>query len=113
VKFPQVPIGERFEYKGDTLVKIGPMTACSAGGGESRLIPRSAVVVPTGTPVAAPKALTPALVEEALAACEGRWRAAVGGLDESCRVGIEAALVAAQQELSERLGLGLSIGPKR
>jgi hypothetical protein len=107
VKFPQLPIGERFEYQGATLVKIGPMTACSAGGGESRLIPRSAVVVQSGTPAVTPTAnpLTPALVQEALVACEGRWRAAIASLDESCRVVVEAALVAAQLELAERIGL--------
>ena len=108
MKFPDLPIGERFEYQGATLVKIGPLTACADHGGDSRLIPRSAVVTPTGAPMATPAAaptLTPTLVHEALATCEVRWRAAVGGLDGHARVAIEAALVAAQQELIERLGL--------
>jgi hypothetical protein len=88
VKFPQLPIGERFEYQGATLVKIGPLTACSAAGGESQLIPRSALVTPTGTATAKPTTtpLTPALVQDALVACEARWRAAIAGLDESRRV---------------------------
>jgi hypothetical protein len=108
MKFPQLPIGERFEYQGATLVKIGPLTACADHGGDSRLIPRSAVVTPTAAPMATPAAaptLTLALVREALATCEVRWRVAVGGLDEHARVAIEAALVAAQHELIERLGL--------
>ena len=111
MKFPQLPIGEHFEYQGQTLVKIGPMTACNASGGESRLIPRSALVIPAGMPAAEPPApaLTPALVQEALVACEGRWRTAIAGLDESCRVVVEAALVAAQRELAERIGLGRNL----
>ena len=111
MKFPQLPIGGRFEYQGETLVKIGPMTACSAGGGESRLIPRSAVVIPTGTPAVTPPAtpLTPALVQEALVTCEGRWRTAIAGLDAASRVTLEVALAAAQRELAERLGLSRNL----
>jgi hypothetical protein len=108
VKFPQLPIGERFEYQGETLVKIGPMTACNDCGGDSRLIPRSAVVIPTGAPTATPPTvptLTQALVREALATWDERWRTAIGGLDEATQVALEAALVAARREFADRLGL--------
>jgi len=114
VKFPQVPVGGRFDYQGETLVKIGPMTACNEAGGDARLIPRSAVVAPVGaTPEAQPVVpiLTPALVREALAACDARLRSAIGALDQADRYPIEAALTAARRELAERLGLGADPSP--
>jgi len=114
VKFPQVPVGERFDYQGETLVKIGPMTACNECGGNPRLIPRSAVVTPVGaTPEVPPVApiLTPALVREALAAFDERLRSAIGALDQADRGPIEAALEASRRDLAERLGLGADPNP--
>lgn len=114
MKFPQVPVGGRFDYQGETLVKVGPMTACNERGGDARLIPRSAVVTPVGaTPEVPPVApiLTQALVREALAAFEARLRSAIGALDQAERGPIEAALEAARRELDERLGLGADPSP--
>jgi hypothetical protein len=114
VKFPEVPVGGRFRYQGETLIKIGPMTACNERGGEARLIPRSAVVTPAGaTPEVPPVApiLTPALVRKALAAFDERLRSAIGALDHADRGPIEAALEAARRDLAERLGLGADPGP--
>jgi len=113
VKFPQVPVGERFDYQGETLVKTGPMTACNERGGDTRLIPRSAVVRPVGaTPEAQPVApiLTQALVREALAAFDARLRSSIGAMDQADRGPIGAALAAARRELAERLGLGADPG---
>jgi len=114
VKFPQVPVGGRFDYQGETLIKIGPMTACNERGGDARLIPRSAVVTPVGaTPEAQPVAsiLTQALVREALAAFDERLRSALGALDQAERAPIEAALETARRELAARLGLGADPNP--
>lgn len=109
VKFPQFPIGQHFEYQGETLVKVGPMTACNERGGNTRLIPRSAVVVAAAAPPA-PAAGAPvdARVQAALAGFEARWRGALAGLDEPSRNRLEQALTGAQAELLEALGLGPS-----
>jgi hypothetical protein len=45
MKFPQLPLGARFEYEGKVYVKAGPVTASAEQGGQ-RLIPRYAVLKP-------------------------------------------------------------------
>ena len=45
MKFPQLRIGERFEYQGQVYTKASPVTATDAEG-RSRMIMRSAVVKP-------------------------------------------------------------------
>ena len=105
MKFTQLPVGQRFAYQGDTLVKLGPMTACNEQGGDTRLIPRSAVVV-TLTAQPATGATPPvdgARLRDALAGFEARWRGALEGLDEVHRARIEQALVGAQAELLRSL----------
>lgn len=44
MKFLQVPLGQRFQFQGESYVKIGPLTARRERDGENRLIPRSALV---------------------------------------------------------------------
>lgn len=39
MKFPQLPIGTRFEYQGKVYVKTGPIAATGEEGGQ-RMIPR-------------------------------------------------------------------------
>lgn len=113
MKFTQIPVGQRFSYQGEALVKVGPMTACNEGGGNTRLIPRAAVVAAIGAAeVPAPQASTRLDVEEidaALARFEARWRAALAGLDAAAQRQMEPALVSAQQEL--RVGLGVGAPP--
>lgn len=43
MKFPQLPIGARFEFEGKAYVKAGPVAATSEDG-QQRLIPRWAVL---------------------------------------------------------------------
>ncbi len=52
MKIHQLPLGARFEYQGEEMVKTGPMFASGKGG--QRLIPRHAVLRPLD-PVAAPQ----------------------------------------------------------
>jgi len=112
MKFPQLPVGQRFEYQGETLVKVGPMTACNERGGNSRLIPRSAAVAPltaqTG-PTAAPAPPVHPLATErlqtALIGFETRWRGLLEDLDEATRGRVEEAMTNAHAELRDALGL--------
>jgi hypothetical protein len=108
MKFPQLPVGQRFEYQGETLVKVGPMTACNERGGNSRLIPRSAAVVPiTGPtgPAAVSAPLASERVQAALVGFEARWRGVLDDLDEATRSRVAQVLTSAQMELRKTLGL--------
>ncbi len=44
MRFPQVPIGQRFTYEGRQYTKNGPLTATEEGSGKQRMVPRSAEV---------------------------------------------------------------------
>ena len=44
MKFPQLPIGSRFSWKGGEYEKVGPVSAVSLTDGSQRLLPRSADV---------------------------------------------------------------------
>lgn len=46
MKFPQLPVGQRFGFKGKTYTKTGPLTASEEGTGKSQLIMKSAEVTP-------------------------------------------------------------------
>lgn len=62
MKIDQIPIGSRFEFKGQVLVKTGPMLGTAADG-TKHLVPRYAVLVPLD-PDAEPKVRKePATVE--------------------------------------------------
>ena len=47
-KFPALAVGQRFVWRGQRFVKTSPLLACAEDGGRSQMIPRSAVVEPTG-----------------------------------------------------------------
>lgn len=55
MKIDQLPLGARFQLKGRTYTKVGPMTASGEGGG-SVFIPKHAVLQPAPgeAPLAAP-----------------------------------------------------------
>lgn len=46
MKFPHLPMGQRFSFKGKTYTKTGPLTASEEETGKSRLIMNSAEVMP-------------------------------------------------------------------
>jgi len=107
VKFPQLPVGRRFQYQGETLVKVGPLTACGERGGNTRMIPRSALVVPLseGPDRSAGEHSDSdrSRLQVALGHFEARWRAALQALDEPARGLIEPALAEAQSDLLKEL----------
>ena len=54
MRFPQVAVGQRFNYQGKCYTKTGPLTASKEGDGNQRMIPRAAEVTPVdaaGEPV--------------------------------------------------------------
>ena len=44
MRFPQLDIGDRFEYQGKIWIKNGPLTAVRQSDGQSAMIPRYASV---------------------------------------------------------------------
>lgn len=44
MRFYLVPVGQEFNYRGETYVKAGPLTASPKTGGKDKLIQRSAEV---------------------------------------------------------------------
>ena len=44
MRFPQLALGQRFEFQGRQYTKNGPLTASEEASGEQRMIPRSAEV---------------------------------------------------------------------
>jgi len=91
MKLDHLPLGTRFQYKGQIYSKVGPMTGASESGG-TVFIPKHAVLqpVPGEAPPAPPKprALDSTTV---LAAFEAYHRRAVALVNEEGREQLEAA----------------------
>lgn len=94
MKIDQLPLGARFQWKGRTYTKVGPMTASGDGGG-SVFIPKHAVLqpVPGETPPVAPPApaVRPLDVARVTAAFETYHQAALTLVDVTGRVMLETA----------------------
>jgi len=46
MKFPHLPIGQRFRFQDKLYTKVGPLTASEEGSGNNRLMMKSAEVEP-------------------------------------------------------------------
>lgn len=111
MKFPQVPIGQRLLFQGEGYVKVGPLTARRERDGETRLIPRSALVeLPRAGAGEASvgSGVVPERVSRALAAYEETLRSALlssdGDLDaRRLRGRLDAGLAAARRAFEESL----------
>lgn len=109
MKFPQLPLGQRFLFQGESYVKVGPLTARRERDGENRLIPRSAVVALSsakggGASTTPPDA--PQRVARALQAYEETLRSALlstGDPDGGCQGRLEAGLAAARRAFQDCL----------
>lgn len=93
MKFPQLPLGQRFVFQGDVYAKIGPMSARRERDGQPRLIPRSAVLAP-------PESL------QAPDPAAGHWSAALDAYERELR----AVLRIEDAELADRLDSALRQG---
>jgi len=84
MKFPQLPIGQRFIFRGQAYVKAGPLTARREQDGDVRLIPRSALVElpqPKGAGDIVEPGNLPQRLSLALAAYEGALRSVLLATD--------------------------------
>lgn len=90
MRFPQLPVGQRFGYQGKTFTKTGPLTASEEGTGKSQLIKKSAEVTPLELQVSPPEAKPQYSRQEVAELC-ARYRA---GLTEAvvARAGTQTSL---------------------
>lgn len=94
MKIDQLPLGARFQWKGVTYTKVGPMTASGDTGG-SAFIPKHASLQPVPgeaalrEPQCAPK--DKLVAARVIAAFEDYHQAALALLDESGRQALEQA----------------------
>jgi hypothetical protein len=100
MKFPQVPLGRRFVFQGESYTKTGPMTAGKDSDGSQRMIPRSALVLPADTAnrrtASSSKESLGGAWPAALDAYEQELRQALGPLDGDLEERLERALAAAR-----------------
>ena len=98
MKFPHLPLGQRFVYQDERYTKTGPLTASRERDGGQRMIPRSAAVLPGDAAIAEASAGAdrrgswPA----ALDAYELALRRGLGPLDQGLEARFEASLATAR-----------------
>lgn len=94
MKIDQLPLGARFQLKGRTYTKVGPMTASGDGGG-SVFVPKHAVLQPApgeAPPVAPPDPAVRALdAARVMGAFETYHQAALALVDVTGRAMLETA----------------------
>lgn len=94
MKIDQLPIGTRFQWKGRSYTKVGPMTAAADGGGVDFIPKHAALLLIPGEapPPAAPAETTPPLdAAKVKAAFEAYHRTALGVADEAGRLVLQRA----------------------
>lgn len=94
MKIDQIPIGTRFQWKGRSYTKVGPMTAAADSGGVD-FIPKHAALqpIPGEAPPPAVQAETapPLDAAKVKAAFEAYHRTALGVADEAGRLALQRA----------------------
>jgi len=111
MKFPQLPMGQRFRWRGAVYRKAGPLTAHAEYDGALAMIPRSAVIelLQDGTPADADEPGTgprhPGAVAAALDALIGHIGRVADGLAAQDAARLRDALDEARQVFLDRVGL--------
>lgn len=109
MRFPQLPIGQRFRWQGVTYTKTRPIGARGEADGAERMIPRSAVVEPLdGSPPQPPRSpgtLDPDSVRAAIDSLVQDIHTAHAALPSGTAERLAPALADAHRRCLERLGL--------
>lgn len=110
MKFPHLPVGQRFIFRGEAYVKAGPLTARREQDGDVRLIPRSALVElpqPTAAGGAVDPGALPQRLSLALAAYEGALRSVLSAndadVDARVRGRLDAGMAAGRRAFQDSL----------
>lgn len=109
MKFPQLSIGQRFEWRGRIYTKSGPVAGTDTETGNSQVIPRSALVNPLAArpPPSArkPEPLSAERLEPVLAAYRRETLAwAAAHLDAAAAGGLERAMEEIARRLVDEVG---------
>lgn len=104
MKFPQLNIGQRFEWRGRIYTKSGPVAAVDVETRQAQMIPRSALVNPVDgnqpPPVRRAPEIRPEQLEPLLAAYRRETLAwAAGHLEQASSAALEQAMA----EIARRL----------
>ena len=109
MKFPQLPMGQRFRWRGAVYRKSGPVTAQAEDGSGQLMVPRSAQVEPldaadaaVGNAGRAPEAAT---VRAALDDLVTQLETVADELAEPDALRLRAALAQAREVFAARIGL--------
>jgi hypothetical protein len=109
MKFPQLPSGARFHWRGNLFTKVGPLTARSDADESVSMIPRSATVTLVDDDQSSPRPtdgnIDPASLRAALSHCIEEVSAQCAGLPQAERDTLERTLASAHRHLLGRLGL--------
>ena len=105
MKFPQLPIGQRFSFQGKAYTKTGPMTASEEATGKRQLIRKSAAV----TPLDARQEATTQTGERQFS--ESEVREMFDGYREQLRVLLVARLSEQDPQLLEQLLASIEVHP--
>jgi hypothetical protein len=108
-KFPQLPMGQRFRWRGAVYRKSGPLTAQAEDGSGQQMVPRSALVEPLDatddTAGSMRRRPDPATIRAALDDLLKDLEAAVDGLAEPDAEHFRTALAQARKAFIARVGL--------
>ena len=95
MKIDLLPLGARFQWKGITYTKVGPMTASAESGGGSAFIPKHAALQPVpgeAPPQAAPQPKAQTLkTAKVISAFETYHQTALTLADEAGQAALEEA----------------------
>jgi hypothetical protein len=110
MKFPQLPPGQRFRWRGTVYRKSGPLTAHAEADGAATMVPRSAVVEPLqdGAPAAASEPGSPRQPEAVAAALDALIEhigQVADGLATADAARLRDALDEARHAFVDRVGL--------
>jgi hypothetical protein len=109
MKFPQLPPGARFRWRGDLYTKVGPLTARPDADDSVCMIPRSATVTLVDDDQSSRRttdaSIDSALLRAALTDFIAEVSAQCAGLPQPERDNLERALSSAHQRVLARLGL--------
>ncbi|MCB1722644.1 MAG: hypothetical protein H6959_04975 [Chromatiaceae bacterium] len=118
MRFHQLPIGARFEWRGARYRKVSPLMASGEADATQKLVARSAEVTPLGdaaqrptAPSGLPSTLSGPAVAEAAQDFFAHCRAALQAVDPALTAAQRAALLDAIETAAREMLTGLATPP--
>ena len=113
MKFGQLPTGKRLRYRGETYLKDSPLQARRESDGNTKLIPRSAIITPLdteGVPITElPTRIEREHIEPALKTLEAELITAITRIEPALNADqqrqLQAAITSSNAHFLKRLAL--------